>query len=415
MTRLKFLPACRATLILIVISISATEILGAQTERVIHSFQSIDKKDGYLPLSGIVADSIGVLYGVTVYGGENNHGTVYKMTPPSTTGGKWKEQVIHSFAGGIADGQEARGTLLLDAKAKKILGTAQSGGTNNYGVVFQLAPPTAPATYWTSEVLYSFRGGVGGYAPGAGVISDSQGALYGTSAGGLGYGIIFRLSPPVQSGGAWTERVLYAFTGGADGAYPNASLTFDSSGAIFGTTAGGANAACYAGCGTVFKLSPPSTQGGDWQETTLYTFTGGSDGGQPASNVILDNSGALYGTTQSFGDLVCTDTHVYPCGTVFKLSPPSDQAGSWTQETLYSFLGGDDGGNPTAGLAVDGSGAFYGTTLYGGDIPCGDGIGAGCGTVFKLVPPASQGSAWTHIVLHAFQNGIDGNKPWTPV
>jgi hypothetical protein len=139
------------------------------------------------------------------------------------------------------------------------------------------------------STLYDFHGGSDGANPASSLISDASGAFYGTTGYGggtrcttgttqvIGCGTVFKLIPPTTSGGIWTETVLYRFTGG-DGAYPFAPVILDASGALYGTAAGGGSANCTGGCGVVFRLTPPTVVGGAWTETTLYIFSGGSDG-----------------------------------------------------------------------------------------------------------------------------------------
>jgi uncharacterized repeat protein (TIGR03803 family) len=146
-------------------------------------------------------------------------------------------------------------------------------------------------------------------------------------------------------------------------------LIFDASGALYGTTANGGLGQNY---GTAFKLTPPTTPGGDWTETILYKFNGG-DGAYPYAGVISDASGALYGAASGGG--------AYNAGTVFKLTPPATTGGAWTESVLYSFTGGGDGAYPYAGLISDASGALYGAALSGGT--------NNDGTVFKLAVPAT--------------------------
>jgi hypothetical protein len=172
-----------------------------------------------------------------------------------------------------------------------------------------------------------------------GLIADATGALYGTTdfGGGTGCscGTVFKLTPPATSGGPWTETVLYSFTGGSDGAFPN-GLIADASGALYGILGGGGTG-CR--CGTVFKLTPPTTAGGSWTETVLYSFTGGADGASPEAGVIADATGALYGTTVEGGGTVCAPLPVPGCGTMFKLTPPGATGGPWTETVLHSFAG----------------------------------------------------------------------------
>jgi hypothetical protein len=192
--------------------------------------------------------------------------------------------------------------------------------------------------------------------------------------------------------------------------YGSASLIADASGALYGTTMwGGGGGGCPPrGCGTVFKLTPPSPGGGPWTETVLHSFTNvNGDGALPLAGLIFDASGALYGTTAYGGGTNCA------CGTVFKLTPPSPGGGPWTETVLHSFIGGSDGSEPLAGLIFDASGALYGTTLNGGGsgTNCAASTG-GCGTVFKLTPTTTTtGTTWTESVLYSFTGGSDGGFP----
>ena len=193
---------------------------------------------------------------------------------------------------------------------------------------------------------------------------------------------MFKLTPPATSGGSWTETILYRFIdGGSEGGGLYDGLLFDASGALYSTTFISAEGSCgprdYQ-CGNVFKLTPPVTSSGKWTETTLYTFTGGSDGLLP-NGVTFDTSGALYGTAEldgaNKGD-----------GTAFKLTPSAASGSRWTETTLYTFTGGDDGAFPPGNVIFDAAGGLYGTSTSAGGTACTDGIAGdiGCGTVFEL-------------------------------
>lgn len=190
-------------------------------------------------------------------------------------------------------------------------------------------------------------------------ILDPAGNLYGRAGGGkLGYGIIFRLTPPSTSGGSWIEAPIYNFGQSAtDGALPFPGLVFDSTGRLYGATLeGGLNSP--PGNGTVFRLTPP-TSGGVWTESILHAFTGGSDGDAPEFGPIFGASGNLLGTTWA------------GFGTVFELTP------SGTLTTLHTFDYYTDGGSPS-GLVHDAKGNLYGTTGGGGS--------GNAGTVFMVTP-----------------------------
>jgi uncharacterized repeat protein (TIGR03803 family) len=258
------------------------------------------------------------------------------------------------------------------------------------------------------KVLHTFKGGPDGTNPFADITLDRSGNLYGTTTTGgdtaycsnSGCGTVFRLRH--NPDGSWSKKVLYAFKGVPDGSAPQAKLTLDSNGNLYGTTAYGGliNSSCPLGCGVVFKLT--RNQGGTWAQSVLYTFTGLSDGGSPLANVIFDSSGDLYGTTVTGGDL--STCFGFGCGVVFQLVPNPD--GSWTPNILYRFSGGPDGGVPRQGLVLDAAGIVYGSTTNGGDPNC---ISAqGCGVVFQLTH--QMDGSWKYAVLHAFHQQ-DGAYP----
>ena len=119
-----------------------------------------------------------------------------------------------------------------------------------------------------------------------------------------------------------------------DGGQPEAGLIFDAAGNLYGTTyLGGGSGSCGGvDCGSVFKLA--SNPDGSWTETTLHSFTGGTDGGRPFAGLVFDAAGNLYGTTQTGGDSgFCGGDG---CGVVFKLAPTSS---GWSETVLHSFLG----------------------------------------------------------------------------
>ncbi len=323
--------------------------------------------DGELPLSGLVMDSKGNLYGAAYSGGADGWGTIFKI---STTG---VQSVLYTFTGN-ADGGSPEGPLVLDSQGN-LYGAAQYGGSftcNSFfgcGTVFKISPTG------TETTLYSFTGvGGDGENPAAGVILDSAGNIYGTTPnGGSGtYGMVYKISPSGQ------ETVLYGFQGAADGGLPEAGLAIDSSGNLYGTTA---FYGLCSECGTVFKIS---TAG---KFTTLHPFQGNvTDGGFPKGNLLLDSQGNIYGTTSSGGK--------NNSGTVFKISP------SGTETVLHSFGATDsgDGQNPSGTLVIDSSGNLYGTTQNGGTSSGGYQLGvafevtaAGNETVLYGFPMAASG------------------------
>jgi uncharacterized repeat protein (TIGR03803 family) len=266
-------------------------------ETVFYNFTG--RNDGGGPYAGVIGDGAGNLYGTTVQGGSYNHGVVYKL---DTTG---HETVLYTFTGG-ADGGDPFGGLSRDSTGN-LYGTTTAGGSTTgicgggggpggCGVVFKL-DPTGHET-----VLYSFTHGADGWYPAGGVIPDAAGNLYGTAYGGgttgtcgqTGCGVVFKLDP------AGHESVLYTFTGGADGAKPQAGVIRDSAGNLYGTTTAGGitTAICggpFSGCGVVYRIDPTG------HETVLSSFAGPPDGSFPQAGVIRDSAGNLYGTTAGGG------------------------------------------------------------------------------------------------------------------
>jgi len=264
---------------------------GGWTEKVLHSFGS--GNDGQYPDAGLIFDAAGNLYGATRYGGVHGYGTVFEIAPK--TGGGWIEKVLHSFADNGKDGTNPEASLVLDA-AGNLYGTTLAGGTYFFGTVFELSPAGGS---WKEKVLHSFdHNGHDGITSAANLVMDAAGNLYGTTELGgahhecaLGCGTVFELSP--TSGGGWRESVLHSFNeNGTDGYTPYAGLIIDSGGNLYSTTAAGG---AYNG-GAVFELSP--TGSGGWTESILYSFgTSSTDGSSPRTPLTLDSAGNLYGST----------------------------------------------------------------------------------------------------------------------
>ena len=206
---------------------------------------------------------------------------------------------------------------------------------------------------------------------------------------------------------AQTYTILHSFSYGPDGGYPQAGLTMDAAGNLYGTAGvGGLPNDCPSeGCGTVFRMTYKNSS---WQFTTLYSFQG-SDGEAPTARVVFGSGGALYGTTLGGGLSNC-DGDVPGCGVVFRLQPPAGFCRSilcpWTETFLYRFQGGATGGIPEGDITFDPAGNIYGTLLSGGSTGpyCGS---FGCGVVYEL----SQGGGGTESVLYTFRGGIDGLHP----
>lgn len=312
--------------------------------------------DGSWP-NGLIRDLAGNLYGTTNYGGASGNGVVYKLDPSGN------ETVLYSFTGG-ADGANPN-NVISDWKGN-VYGTA-SGGGSGYGVVFKID------TTGKETTLYTFTGGTDGAYPNFNVTLDSFDNLYGTTnnggaaPGASGFGVVFK----VDSSGH--ETVLYTFTGGNDGAYPN-GVTRDFKGNLYGAASGGGP----SGDGVVYKVDPSGN------ETVLYAFTGGNDGSSPGAAVTRDLVGNLYSTT-SFGG-------AHDLGVVFKLDP------SGHETVLHTFMRGLDGDQPdNAGVVLDLFGNLYGTTAFGG--------AGGQGVVYKMDASGNE------TVLYAFPGVAEGQDP----
>ena len=397
--RLRFaVGSCLSLLFVLLFAASASA--GTPRETALYSFSY--GADGSTPISNVIFDSTGNLYGTTSGGGSSTQcelgsgcGTIFMLAPPSGANKTWTETVLYSFQGQASNDGSAPETGLVFDKTGSLYGTTASGGTFNDGTVFKLTPPATQGGAWTETVLYSFQGGSDGIGPTSEVIFDVKGSLYGTTpyGGSSGYGTVFKLAPPV-TGTAWTETILHTFGGQTvnDGSLPFGGLVIRDT-VLYGTTAGGGLSTEGGSAGTVFKLTPPVKQGQPWTETILHSFIPGhGDGCATSPGLIFDKSGALYGTTQLCGSA--------SLGTAFKLTPST--GGSWTESILFNFMGGAGGSYPSNPLIFDTKGNLYSTAAAGSATP---------GVVYELSPPAVSGGAWTETILWTFTGGNDGNSP----
>jgi uncharacterized repeat protein (TIGR03803 family) len=375
-------------------------------ETVIHTFSAAT--GGGRPFAGLIADKSGNLYGTTT-----EDSTVFELSPPTTQGGSWTYTVLYTFQGGI-DGAGPEASLVFDA-AGNLYGTTVGGGQYQGGTVFELTPENG---VWKESILYSFQGHAGhgngpsdGYYPKAGLVFDAAGNLYGTTtSGGMDQceanegasytycGTVFQLKPPSIPGGAWTETLIFHFTGGTDGQTPYGALIIDNDGVLYGTSYGDYFycASFVIDCGTVFSLAPPAQEGGAWQFRLLHSF-GVNDGQWPMAALVQDQKGNLYGTTQAGGSAAW--------GTVFELTRPATSGGSWAESLLYNFPTADNGStepngaSPECNLVFDKAGNLYGSTLLGGS--------SENGAAFKLTPPSAPGGTWTQTVINSFGTSVD--------
>jgi uncharacterized repeat protein (TIGR03803 family) len=224
----------------------------------------------------------------------------------------------------------------------------------------------------TYQVIHQFTPATDGSQPN-GLARDAGGNLFGTATqgGSSGFGTVFKLDSTTH---AFT--VLHTFTDTPDGATPEAPVTLDPAGNLYGTTAAGGSGSGHGAVGTVFKIDPTEV------ETIVHSFVLFSDGAEPAAKLIRDSGGNLYGTTLGGG-------HGFD-GTVFRINKFG------TERLLYQF-NQTDGADPR-GIARDSAGNLYGTTVGGTANP-------GHGTVYKLAPDG------THTILHSFTGGADGDSP----
>jgi len=343
---MKYITIVRMAVVLLFIAplcSSASAQTGGYTFATLHSFMGTD---GAASKAGLVQGSDGNFYGTTSGGGAHGNGTVFKITSAGAL------TTLYSFSatyqGYNADGANPHAGLTLGNDGNLYGTTFHAGGYGN-GTVFKVTPAGA------LSALYSFGYSPDGSLPYAGLVQGSDGRFYGTTydGGAWGAGVVFA----VTSAGA--ETVLYSFTGlGGDGANPVANLVPGIDGSFYGTTSDGN---LSYGEGAVFKITPAGGL------TTLYSFTGNSDGGESCASLTLGQEGNFYGTTSTSG--------ANGDGTVFEITP----SGALT--TLYSFTGGSGSWDSVSALVQGSDGSYYGTTSTGGT--------NGDGSVFKMTPGAT--------------------------
>lgn len=368
-------------LILVAVTFCLAPNVSAQSFSVLHTFTG--GTDGDYPYGGVILDSAGNLYGTTQVGGTQCCGTVFRI---NVHGNK---TVLHNFSS-PPDGNDPIAALILDDSGN-LYGTTLQGGVLQAGTVFEIGSDhteqilasafghndgpvgslvrdaegilygTTPTIVFKltktghPTVLHTFGAPGDGSNCQAGLLRDVAGNLYGTTVAGGAYnqGTVFKID---ASG---NERVLYSFTGGADGGYAASWLVEDAKGNLYGTTSDGG---AY-GYGTVFKLDSLGN------ETVLHSFSGEPDGRSPLAGLISDPEENLYGTTEAGG--------IHDAGTVFKLDPHLNET------ILHSFNAGGGGSEPISGVVRDSAGNLYGTTLQGGRNTA-TGCKWGCGIVYKI-------------------------------
>lgn len=384
---MKYLRLCLVQSMLFALFVLSATSWG-QTYRVIHNFGG--PGDGFNPQAGVIFGNQGSIYGTTWFGGNPNCqfgcGLVYELSPQ--VDGTWTERVLYQFAGGN-DGWAPGARLTMDAHGALFGTTAEGGGSNRNGTVFELICGNDGS--WMESVLHRFQT-ADGYQPRSRVFLDNRGVVYGTTFSGGVYGaggVVFSLSRGSATG--WNEILLHSFGNGADGKNTYAGVVPDAHGNFFGVTQYGGQ----YGQGTVYELSP-NRGGPGWTETILHSFGAGAlgaDGALPFDDVLLDGRGNIFGATPWGGS--------HDLGTIFKLTHNAD--GTWSETILYNFTGGADQGHPK-GLVFDDNGNIYGAT---------GGSAVNYGTLFKLVQ--GSGGQWQLTTLYTFAGGLDGFYPNTPL
>jgi len=235
----------------------------------------------------------------------------------------------------------------------------------------------------TTNIIYSFAGGEDGEYADTDLVRDAAGNLYGTTVqgGNSASGTVWELS---SAKGNWTHSVLYSFSGGTDGGEPYKGVTLDSQGNLFGTAVTGGSGGCEGGCGVVYEVS---RSGGTWVETVIHAFSGGDDGAGPGAGLTIDAKGDVYGTTPGGG--------AYGQGTIFRLL--RDKSGAWKLKVLHAFTGGSDGIGGSAGRLVLAGNHLYGTATSGGN--------SGEGTAFELT--RKETGKWKFKPIYQFQTPPD--------
>lgn len=329
-------------LALLLLPVSLPVLAGAQTyrESTLVSFPSITNGP-VLPTGGLIIDAAGHLYG-SAQGGVNNLGAIFEVTPQGVV------SVLHSFNG--TDGSYPNVNPIRDG-AGNLYGTTSQGGASadcSCGTVFKLAPDGQ------LTVLHSFTGG---YAYPSALTLDAAGNLYGFEYATNANGSVFKVAPD------GTFSLIYTFcslSNCADGSAPVGRLIISKAGNFYGAT----NRGGQFNQGTVFELTP------EYAESVLYSFTGGSDGGNPVGKLTQDVEGNMYGVTYAGG---LTPSSAY--GTVFRVTPTG------VESVLYGFCrltNCMDGARPAGALVLDTFGNLYGTTIVGGMHDAG--------VVFKVAP-----------------------------
>jgi uncharacterized repeat protein (TIGR03803 family) len=369
---------------------------GPWVESVLYSFSGVLGVEN--PEGGVIPGPNGTLVGTTASGGTTSNsrcqfgcGTLFELVPPAQSGDNWSEQVLYYYPqSNFSPAELLPGPNGVYYGATLYAGDKDCFAGYGCGSIYALLPPSEAGGAWSVDELHIFHQTDGAFPfQSSRLVSGPDGVLYGTASGGgdlecssLGCGVVFSLTPPVAPATAWTFQDLYKFKNPSDGDVPQGGLTLGPHGILYGTTYYGGVDGCIkgSGCGTVFSLAPPSSGTGQWIKTILHSFTGGNDGANPYSALLLGAGGVLYGVTPAGGGTGCQGQG---CGILYQLIPPAQPGGSWKETILHAFTGASDGLDPTFTPAMDSKGVLYGYSYGGAGTLCN---GSGCGVVYQYVP-----------------------------
>jgi uncharacterized repeat protein (TIGR03803 family) len=375
---------------LLIMTLALSVMANAATESTLFTFS---ETTSFWPQGGLLEDSAGNLYGTTRAGGTYGVGTIFELSPPAVSGGAWTITYLYNFVPYGTGGYVPVSDLVRD-QAGAFYGTTYSGGDPvcNCGVVYKLIPSKTGGA-WTEQVLHNFTGnGTDGRLPAMATLAlTTKGTLYGVTVRGGTWdsGVLYQLT--TTNGTTYTESVLYSFGDLADASTPNGPVLMDSSGNLYGVTSLGGT----FNQGALYKIVPPSS-GHLVKESLLYSFGGSSTtGANPTGNLVFDVGGNIYGVTNAGGS-------ANDYGVVYSLAPGNP---TWTETILYTFAKAS-GVNPVGGLTWNHTNNnLYGTTSSLNGLTSGD------GSIFKLVPPAVKGGAWTESTLFQFTYAVSGGYP----
>jgi uncharacterized repeat protein (TIGR03803 family) len=358
----------------------------ATSFKVLHHFNGTDGSD---PNGGFAFDAAGNAYGTTQFGGAHGGGTLFKLSPRGFT-------TVHDFSAAA----QPMSSLSADARGR-VFGTTSAGGSHGAGTVFEYDAASG------LRVLHEFDDLVDGGHPMGGVVPDADGSLYGTTSRGgdvvhcvfYGCGTVFKIGPRMRAlatlhafdvadgdgsratptlsdgrlwgtttaGGAYDVGAPFSmnldgtlFADVATNAYNEefsffqSGLARDAAGNLWGVVVGGGN----ANQGGIYRIDPA----GNYSVAFLFS---GYDGANPIGTPAIGPDGAIYGTTAS--------DYALGCGTVYRFDPATQLL-----KTLHTFRNSDGCAPPNGALAIDGAGALYGATTYGGQY--------NGGTVFRIEP-----------------------------